>query len=234
MSGASGFAPTRMNLLRAQKRLLQVEKGIDLLQRKREALAAELFGLVTPAVDARRLINEQTARAYPVLLRALTVHGQAGLRALSWPARDLELEIKPRTVWGIAASDIVSTPALGRTLGARGAAPGSTGPAASEAAAQFEILAALLLDAAPREMLVRRLGEALARTSRQLNTLDQRVAPGLRDHIAVVQRTLEEREREERLRLKHLLNKRKTSTDRTTPAPTLTPARPGTVVSRSR
>ena len=209
MSESSSFAATRMNLLRAQKRLQRVVKGIDLLQRKREALAAELFGLVKPAVDARKLIADHTTRAYPPLLRALTMHGQAGVRALAWPARDLEVEIKPSTVWGIAASDIVSRPLLSRTLGARGTPPGSTGLAASEAAAQFEILASLLLDAAPREMLIRRLGEALARTSRQLNTLDQRVAPALRSQIAVVQRTLEEREREEHLRLKHLLNKRK-------------------------
>lgn len=208
MSESTNFAATRMNLLRAQKRLQRVVKGIDLLQRKREALAAELFGLVKPAVDARKLISEHTTRAYPPLLRALTLHGQAGVRALAWPARDLEVEIKPSSVWGIAASDIVSRPVLSRTLGARGTPPGSAGPAAAAAAAQFEILASLLLDAAPREMLIRRLGEALARTSRQLNTLDQRVAPALRKQIAVVQRTLEEREREEHLRLKHLLNKR--------------------------
>ena len=119
MSESSSFAATRMNLLRAQKRLQRVVKGIDLLQRKREALAAELFGLVKPAVDARKLITEHTTRAYPPLLRALTVHGQAGVRALAWPARDLEVEIKPSTVWGIAASDIVSRPPLSRTLGAR-------------------------------------------------------------------------------------------------------------------
>ena len=74
MSESSSFAATRMNLLRAQKRLQRVVKGIDLLQRKREALAAELFGLVKPAVDARKLITEHTTRAYPPLLRALTVH----------------------------------------------------------------------------------------------------------------------------------------------------------------
>jgi V/A-type H+-transporting ATPase subunit D len=209
MAETAHIAATRMNLLRAQKRLQRVVKGIDLLQRKREALAAELFGLVKPAVDARKLITDHTTRAYPPLLRALALHSQAGIRAMAWPARDLEVEIIPSTVWGIAASDIVSRPPLSRTLGARGTAPGSTGPAASEAAAQFEVLASLLLDAAPREMLIRRLGEALARTSRQLNTLDQRVAPALRAQIATVQRTLEEREREEHLRLKHLLNKRK-------------------------
>jgi V/A-type H+-transporting ATPase subunit D len=80
--------------------------------------------------------------------------------------------------------------------------------AVAEAAGRFEALTDLLLDAAPREMLIRRLGEALAQTSRQVNTLDRRVAPELRAQLEVMRRTLEEREREEHLRLKHLTRRR--------------------------
>jgi vacuolar-type H+-ATPase subunit D/Vma8 len=82
-----------------------------------------------------------------------------------------------------------------------------TGPATVRAAGEFERLAELLLDAAPREMLIRRLGEALSQTSRQVNTLERRVAPGLRAQLASVRRSLDEREREERHRLKQLLGR---------------------------
>ena len=54
------------------------------------------------------------------------------------------------------------------------------------------------------EMLLRRLGEALARTSRQVNMLEQRLAPTLSDQVARMRRTLDEREREEHRRLKWL------------------------------
>jgi vacuolar-type H+-ATPase subunit D/Vma8 len=66
----------------------------------------------------------------------------------------------------------------------------------------------LLLDAAPQEMLLRRVGEALAQTSRQVHTLERRVSPQLERDIARVRRILDEREREERLRLSNLLRKR--------------------------
>jgi H(+)-transporting ATP synthase subunit D len=199
-----GMAPTRMNLIRAARRLERVGKGVELLRRKREALVTELFKLARPAAEARAQIAEGTRRAYPALLGALAAHGLAGLRALAWPARDITLEIEPGSVWGIAVSTIVRRPPLARTLGARGTAPGMTGPATVRAATEFERLTELLLDAAPREMLIRRLGEALAQTSRQVNTLERRVAPGLERQMAAVRRTLEEREREERLRLKRL------------------------------
>jgi len=201
-------APTRMNLLRAARRLARVRKGVELLRRKREALVTELFKLARPAADARVRIDTETRRAYPALLRALSMHGRAALRALGWPGREVNVEMEAGSVWGIAVATIIHKPPLARTLAARGTAPGSTGPAAAEAAARFEALAELLLEAAPREMLLRRLGQALAQTSRQVNTLEQRLAPGLEGQMTQVRRTLEEREREERLRLRHLLRRR--------------------------
>lgn len=208
MSASGRMAPTRMNLIRAARRLAQVGRGVDLLRRKREALVSELFRLARPAADARAQIERATQQAYPALLGALAAHGLAGLRPLGWPARDVMLEMEPGSVWGIAISTIVRRPALARTLAARGTAPGSTGPATVRAAAEFEHLAELLLDAAPREMLMRRLGDALSQTSRQVNTLERRVAPELRLDMVGVRRVLEEREREERRRLKHLLRRR--------------------------
>ncbi len=110
----------------------------------------------------------------------------------------------PGSIWGIVVSRIEGRPEVARTLGARGVAPQLAGLAAVQAAGEFEQLVALLLEAAPREALIRRLGDALAQTSRQVHTLERRVAPQLEGQIASVQRTLDERERDERLRLKHL------------------------------
>ena len=56
---------------------------------------------------------------------------------------------------------------------------------------------------------MRRLGEALSQTSRQVSSLECRVTPRLEHQIATTRRTLDEREREEHLRLRHLLKRRK-------------------------
>jgi V/A-type H+/Na+-transporting ATPase subunit D len=209
MRATGRIAPTRMNLLRAKRRLGYVLRGTELLRRKREALVAEVFRLARPAADARKLIAERASAAYPPLLSALAVHGDLGVRSLGWPLREVEVEMTVGHVWGISVSQIGSRPPLRRTLDARGTAPGATGPAAAEAARQFEELVDLLLDAAPREMLIRRLGEALGRTSRQVSTLENRVSPELRADIAAVQGRLQEREREEQFRLKRLLKRRR-------------------------
>lgn len=202
-------AATRLNLLRVSRRLERVGKGVAVLRRKREALVSELFKLARPAADARASIGQRARTAYPALLEALAIHGREGLRVLGWPARELTVNISGRLLWGIAVAVIGDRPTVRRTLGARGTAPGAAGPAAARAAAEFEALTELLLEAAPQEMLIRRLGEALAQTSRQVNTLERRLAPGLEGQVTTVRRALDEREREEHLRLKHLRRRRR-------------------------
>jgi V/A-type H+/Na+-transporting ATPase subunit D len=202
------LAPTRLNLIRAERRLERVRKGSALLRRKREALVSELFKLARPAADARLQIEEGARRGYARLLGALAIHGRTGLRAMAWPAREPRVEVRSSQVWGVPVASIESRPPLTRTIAARGSAPGSAGPTAVAAALEFERLAELLLDAATREMLIRRLGDALAQASRQVHTLERRVAPSLVGQMSLVRRTLEEREREEHLRLKHLSRRR--------------------------
>jgi V/A-type H+-transporting ATPase subunit D len=206
MSAASVPA-TRLNLLRSRRRLARLTKGAELLRRKREALVTELFRLARPAADARLQIAATARRAYPLLVEALAEHGLAGVRAIGWPTRDFGVEITPGSVWGVVVSRIVSRPPVPRTLGARGTAPAMTGSGTVRAATEFEHLTELL-DAAPQEMLLRRLGEALAQTSRQVHTLERRLTPQLERDISRVGRVLDEREREERVRLGKLLRRR--------------------------
>ena len=199
---------TRQNLLGLQRRLERVGKGAALLRRKREALVSELFRIAKPAAVARVSIAESAARAYPALLDALADEGYTGLRAIGWPDRDLLVGMRPGEVWGIPIAEIVRRPPLRRNLAARGTSPAGTPLSASAAATAFETLAELLLDAAGREALLHRVGVALSRTSRQVNTLERRLDPSLRAQLTDVRRTLDEREREEHLRLGRLLRRR--------------------------
>jgi len=204
MNVRTRLPPTRMNLLRARRDLARVTRGIALTRRKREALVAELFRLARPAVDVRAKIAEAVTRAAESLADALALYGSADLTAMAWPSAEPLVELRPAQVWGLGVSDVVSRTAVARTLDARGLAPAMTGPAVTGTAARYEELADLLIDAAPREQRVRRLSEAVGETTRRLLTLEQRVAPNLVAQISAVRQQLEEREREEHLRLRHV------------------------------
>jgi H(+)-transporting ATP synthase subunit D len=201
-------APTRQNLLALRRRLERVGKGVGLLRRKREALVVELLRVARPAASARASIAERAGRAYPALLRALSQEGLHGLHALGWPARDFRVELRSGQIWGVAIAEILRRPPVPRTPEARGVPAVSASGAAMEATTAFEELAEALLEAANRETLLRRLGESLARTSRQVNTLERRVGPALEADLGRIRQSLDEREREEHLRLARLLSSR--------------------------
>ena len=198
---------TRLGLLRAQRRLERLKRGTSLLRRKREALVAELFSLARSALDTREQIERQARAAWPVYLDALAAEGAGALTGLAWPSRELAVRVTARVVWGVPVADLEATGPIVRTLAARGLLPGPV-PAAVETAEAFERLTDLLVRAAPREMLLRRLGDALAQTTRQVNRLERRVAPELRSEAARVRSALDEREREEHSRLGLLLRSR--------------------------
>jgi vacuolar-type H+-ATPase subunit D/Vma8 len=120
------------------------------------------------------------------------------------PPRALEVELEIQRLWGVTVPRLAELPAFERGLAARGTAPGATGPALFVAANRFEDLLAKLLAAVTRETAVRALGAALAHTTRQLHTLEQRVAPKLAARITATSRALDERDREDHVRLRHL------------------------------
>ena len=202
------ITPTRSGLVRASAQLGRVKKGRELLNRKREALIHELFKSARPALNAREEVGERAREAYRTLLHALSVQGRASLETFAWPEREVEVVLEETQVWGISVPSVASHTPIQRTLTARETSAPSVGPAAAQAATEFEHLIELVLEALPKEQLVRRLGDALAKATRQVNTLQLRVEPQLAAELRTVKQMLEERERDERSRLRHVLRRR--------------------------
>lgn len=199
---------TRSNLMRSRRRLDQVHRGAALLKRKRESLVAELFARARAAVDARAGIDEQAREAWRALWEALAWHGGDGLAPLAWPAREVTVDVTTLDVWGLTVPSLAEPPVVARSLPGRGVRPGPGEAATPAAALAFEVLTERLLAAAAEEHLMRRLGQALSRTTRLVNTLEQRVAIELAAEAASIARTLDEREREEQRRIRHLARRR--------------------------
>ena len=190
---------TRSSLLQLSRRLDQVNRGAALLEKRRDALVIQLFARVRPSIDARRRIDQQAALAYRALVDALSAAGRAELAALGWPSRVVQMATPaPAPSAGVAA------PTLLRDAAARSLVPGQYEPAAGIAAQAFERLLEILLATAPEEFAIRRLGRELAHTVRQVNVLEQRVAVDLARARVRVRRTLDEREREEAVRLRRI------------------------------
>jgi V/A-type H+-transporting ATPase subunit D len=201
-------AVTRSNLLRLRGQLVRVRKGSEIIRRQRQALVTELFRVARPAADSRVELAHRATTAAAALLDALANNGYDGMGALAGPERPIDVEIRPAQIWGVAVADVERTAPIRRTLDARGTPPGSTGASAMRAADEYEQLVELLIETAATEVRMTRLADAVAIASQRMRVLEERVEPQLVGEISVAARTLQEREREEHFRLKHLQRRR--------------------------
>jgi V/A-type H+-transporting ATPase subunit D len=204
----SGIPTTRMALLETRARLGVATSGVRLLRGKREVLAAELFRIARETLAGRDELDAALVAAGRALAVARSRDPEPVLDSLAEAAaREVDVEVSHRRVWGVPVASVRAAP-LVRGAEARGAAPESWGLAGAEAAARHEAALDVLVRIASRELLLVRLGEEIQETSRRINALEQLVVPRLTAEATRVERALDERAREDQLRLKRLRGRR--------------------------
>jgi len=177
-------------------------KGARLLRAKREVLAGELFKLMREVLAGRAKLDEVLREAVKALGLAHALEGGALLGSLALVAgREVPVAVTARRVWGVS-TPVVDAPLLVRAADGRGSSPTSWGPTSAEAARLHEEAVEVLLRIASRELHLARLGEEIQQTSRRINALEQLLLPQLGSETSRIELALEERDREDAVRLK--------------------------------
>jgi len=198
------ISPTRSELLFRRAQIRLARQGADLLRAKREALVREFLSELQRFVDTREALSKELGLARQSLMRALAVDGsEAVLSAGLASRRAVELETSIRSIWGTKIVE-VQTDYAPRTSAERGFSPEGSSARIDETAERFEAVLELLLRAAPLDRKLARLAEEIRRTSRRVNALEQRMLPTLQEQVQYIRGVLDQREREDVLRLKHL------------------------------
>ncbi len=200
---------TRMALLDVRGRRGVAEKGARLLRAKREVLAGEIWRMMREVLEGRARLDDELREAVKALGLAKALDGQEALESLALAAaHDVPVQVTVRRVWGVTTPS-VSAPPLVRAGDRRGTSPTSWGPAGVEAARRHEQALDVLLRIASREIHLARLGEEIQGTSRRINALEQVLLPALGAEAARIDAALEERDREDAVRLRRLRGKRR-------------------------
>jgi V/A-type H+-transporting ATPase subunit D len=199
---------TRMGLLEVRSRLQIAGKGATLLRSKREVLAGEFFRLMKDVLKGRQKLDEALRTAGRSLTLARAQEGEPALESLALSAaRPVSIAVKQRRLWGVAVPE-VTAPRLVRASDARGASPVSWGLGSADAARRHEEALEILLGVASREFHLRRLGEEIRETSRRINALEQLLLPRMEAEAARIEMALDERAREDAVRLKRFRGRR--------------------------
>ena len=195
---------TRSELLARRTRLELARRGRDLLEEKRDQLLGEFRKTAGQALAGEGALEEAARDARTALAWAEAVDGPDAIRSAALAGRStVAIRTRVATVMGVRIADIESA-SLGRARSDRGTALFATSPHVDRAAERFEVTLELLLEHANRELRLRRLAEEISSTTRRVNALEFVVVPGLEAEASQIQATLDERERQDRFRLKRV------------------------------
>ncbi len=199
----NGTSPTRMNLLTRRSQLGLALRGVDLLQKKRDALVREFFSLIHETLEARKQLNIAGQGAHIALFLAKAFDGpqQVEVFSLSVPViSNARAELE--NIWGTRVPRLEVEWPRGENTG-----PGSAGGRTVAAQAAFRKLSRALFRAANSESRLRRIGEEIKKTARRVNALEQAVIPGIESQIHYIEEVLDQQEQEDVFRLKRIKGK---------------------------
>lgn len=197
------ISPTRMNLLARRSRLSLAVRGVDLLQKKRDALVREFFGLVHETLEARRQLNDAGRQAHAALFSAKAFDGPQTVDNLSLSVPPIsEVRADVESVWGTRVPRLAVEWPEGAVT-----SPLALGGHTLTAQIAFRKLAWALVQVANTESRLRRIGEEIKKTARRVNALELTVIPGIRSQIRYIRQVLDQQEQEDIFRLKRIKRK---------------------------
>jgi V/A-type H+-transporting ATPase subunit D len=196
-------SPTRMNLLARRGQYALAARGVNLLQKKRDALVQEFFNLVQAALEARRQLNEAGREAHMALILAKSFDGPQAVEILSLSVPGVSnVRVELENIWGTRVPDLTADWPPGAVV-----SPLFVGGQTLVAQAAFRKLGRALLRASNTESRLRRIGEEIKKTARRVNALELAVIPGLRSQIRYIRQVLDQQEQEDIFRLKRVKRK---------------------------
>ena len=192
-------APTKGNLTAAKRSRALASTGYELMDRKRNILIRELMALIDDARELQERIDATFAEAYASMrIAMIAMGGSAQMAAESVPVDD-GFTLRSRSVMGVelpyvsVKSEEPKGPPYGLSL---------TSGELDDAYFKFREVRDLIRDLAETENSIYRLAYAIKKAQKRANALKNIVIPGLDAEIFRITDALEEKEREEFVRLK--------------------------------
>lgn len=192
-------APTRGNLVKLEKSMVQAQEGHDLLEQKRQVLMMELVKHIDTAKNVQKDVSTIFQTAYDALQRA---NISLGIDTVEDIARSVpqtnDIVVRLHSIMGVEIPDIDE---MDVSLEPSYSFHGSTG-AMDDAYFSFRKVLALLVKLAEVETSVYRLAVQIRKTHRRVNALEKVVIPSGRAEVVFINSVLEESDREDFVRMK--------------------------------
>ncbi|MCS7110527.1 MAG: V-type ATP synthase subunit D [Candidatus Caldarchaeum sp.] len=195
------FLPTKLELIRA-RRSLQVAKSIyRILEDKRDVLVRRLNDLVDVAEEERQKMEQPLRQAYMSLFKSYADMGSMKVESIAATTPpSIEVKVSEKTMLGIRIPTLeIASTKIPLNYGFL-----DTTSSFDEAVKNFREILDTMCRVAEVENTIFRLAEELKKTQRLLNALEHLIIPRYQEAIKFISSSLEEREREDFVKLKHV------------------------------
>lgn len=205
---------TRSELLARRARIRLAAQGRDLLKDRRGALVREFHRMGALALESMGAVERDAVGARQVLGLSIAADGREPFESAAMASETgVEVAVRTRSVAGVPIVEL-DKGTLARASTGRGYSLAATSARIDAVAERFEAVFDRLLDLAALELSVRRLAGEIARTTRRMNALEHVVMPRLQAERAHIALALDEREMEDRIRLRRGRSGRKRESGR--------------------
>ena len=188
-------AVTRGVLLRLREQLDFTKRGKELLEMKRDNLAAETNRLLAK-IKVRHEFEQRLMEAYDSLRTAYMTLGYSQLQSQALTVKPLEAKVRLRSVMGVLVPEIVQ--------GQKPEINSITDPSAYAAAEQLTSSMGELLSIAEAEARIESIAQELMLTNRKVNALERVILPNIVETLRYIEGRLEEETLEEFFRAKRV------------------------------
>ena len=191
-------------MIQTKRTLLLAESGRDVLERKRDILLRELRHAVFDAERAREELLNTLTQAYVSLREAYLVKGSETVANVALGSSlEADFLLDFRSIMGVTVPvvEFVSDSDVKPDYGF-----GSTSAELDKAFKEFYKVLEFIADLARAEGASFQLARDVSRTQRRVNALNEVLIPSYRASVTRIELVLEERDREEFVRMKRVKN----------------------------
>ncbi|MFB3113759.1 MAG: V-type ATP synthase subunit D [Nitrosopumilaceae archaeon] len=193
MTIGSDIRPTRLEYLRAKKRIKIAQKGLKLLKLKRQALILEFFSISKSSAKLRGELNSELIKGYQSIRMAEMLDGEMRLENEAMKIPQLKkLLITPKNVMGVKIPRLEGGTREQALTEYLLEIPVSI----SEAMKAFQEIHKIVLDVAEKETTLRKLLNEIEKTKRKANAIENVFIPRLEAAVKFILFRLGEIERE--------------------------------------
>ena len=202
--GAHDVTPNRSVLLQLKSKIKLTQGGHKVLKMKRDGLIIEFFEVLEKAKQMRAGVSSDYESAMEKINIATTVKGEIAVKSAAYALKaDPQVKLSSKSIMGMMVpkveADRIHTKIVDKGYGVI-----TTSSYIEEAAMAFEKLLDTIVRAAEVETTMKKLLDEIEKTKRRVNALEFKIIPELKESERFVKFSLEEMERENTTRLKHL------------------------------